>query len=177
MIELLSDDHADLDELFDDLLASSRAPEATDEIYRKLDTLWARLAVHVRAEHLQLFPALLQALDAKEGATPAALPDFEEIRSLVDRLRDDHDFFMHELAGAVKNMRLVLEDGRREDAAELVGDVYAALVGVKERLAVHNELEEARLYRWAEAIFRDARGEDLKRRLGSELENLPPRLH
>lgn len=175
MIELLSIDHAELDELFDGLLASLGARErSAAEIYRRLDTLWARLGVHVRAEHLQLFPAVLQALDAQEGALPAALPESEEIRRLVERLRDDHNFFMHELARAVKNLRLVLADERRAD--ELIDEASRMLSGVKERLAVHNELEEKQLYRWAEAIFRDARGDDLARGLKRELENLPHRL-
>ena len=53
--------------------------------------MWARLAVHIRTEHLHLFPAIARRVNAAERA--------------IDRLRADHDFFMRELAQAIAILR------------------------------------------------------------------------
>src|SRR5690242_4134902 len=102
---LLAHDHSELDAALADFvsaLADGDAPRSLDA----LDLFWARLAVHIRAENLHLFPALLRAADAVRGSTPdASLPQPTEIRNLVAQLREDHDFFMIELAAAVKQLR------------------------------------------------------------------------
>ena len=43
--------------------------------YSKLDLLWARLAVHIRAEHLHLFPAVINRLTGSTDTQPDARPD------------------------------------------------------------------------------------------------------
>ena len=53
-----------------------------------------RPAVHIRAEHLRLFPAVLSATRDDAGL-------YAEVESAVAALRRDHDFFMRELAAAV----------------------------------------------------------------------------
>lgn len=40
-------------------------------VFERLDYLWARLAVHVRAGHLHLFPALLAASAGRQARRPA----------------------------------------------------------------------------------------------------------
>jgi hypothetical protein len=61
MNNLLASDHDELDELLDKLFASFDASGSVEQIYQKLDLFWARLAVHIRAEHLHLFPLILGA--------------------------------------------------------------------------------------------------------------------
>jgi hypothetical protein len=51
----LADDHAALDEV----LRQLQEPLDTADVaasHAQLDLFWARLAVHIRAEHLHLFP-------------------------------------------------------------------------------------------------------------------------
>jgi hypothetical protein len=67
MIEILVQDYDEADSLFGGL---SRAFDLGDarEVFVRLDYLWARLAVHIRAEHLHLFPALIAATVAREDS-------------------------------------------------------------------------------------------------------------
>lgn len=53
---------------------SSAGTASAKELYQKLDLFWARLAVHIRAEHLHMFPALLRANNPEldQAATTAA---------------------------------------------------------------------------------------------------------
>ena len=64
MTKLLVDDHAEVDALFRDLWRDFDGGGARG-VFEKLDYLWARLAVHIRAEHLHLFPALLAASERR----------------------------------------------------------------------------------------------------------------
>src|SRR5215210_6365640 len=104
--QLLAEDHADVDGLFRKLL---HALEAGDGrlAFSLLDFLWARLAVHIRAENLSLFPAILRAADQAGGGhrTAPAAPQPEEARCAISELRIDHDLFMRKLADAVNRMR------------------------------------------------------------------------
>ena len=86
----LSDDHEAVGEIFDQLLTALKDRNPALSL-AKLDLLWARLGVHIRAEHLHLFPAVITRLD--------------EAQSVVDGLRSDHDFFMREFARAIGILR------------------------------------------------------------------------
>jgi hypothetical protein len=52
---VLVNDHSELDALADDLL--SALDEKRLKAFERIDLLWARLAVHIRAEHLCPFPS------------------------------------------------------------------------------------------------------------------------
>ena len=86
----LSDDHHSVDEVLKQLLAALDHRDVQTS-YARLDLLWARLAVHIRAEHLHLFPAVTKHL--------------REAQPMVEDLRTDHDFFMRELARAIAVLR------------------------------------------------------------------------
>ena len=88
--EKLSDDHEAVSEVLKQLL-TALANKDVQSSYSTLDLLWARLAVHIRAEHLHLFPAVTSRLT--------------EAQAVVDQLREDHDFFMRELARAIGILR------------------------------------------------------------------------
>jgi hypothetical protein len=72
---LLAHDHSELDGLLD-AACSALAAGALERSFETVDVFWARLAMHIRAEHLHLFPTVLQAVDAAAqknelGGTPS----------------------------------------------------------------------------------------------------------
>ena len=160
---LLEDDHASLDELLtelDEQLSKSNVSRAVE----LLDLFWARLAVHIRAEHLHLFPALTNAASQITGK--GSLPTLDEVEETLARLRSDHDFFMKELADMMKETR----------ARRPVVEIFRArLSTVRKRLETHNEIEEKQVYVWPALLFDEKTVIALGERLSYELKNLPPR--
>jgi len=150
--ERLLNDHHEVSEILKQLLAALHNLDVR-ATYSKLDLLWARLAVHIRAEHLHLFPAVMSRLT--------------EAQPVVDTLRMDHDFFMRELARAIGLLREL-------DEAKLsaVGDTVREIA---KRLATHNDIEENQIYHWASTILTEPEQTDLAARINAELENRPPR--
>lgn len=136
-----------------------------------LDYFWARLAMHIRAEHLHLFPALL------EKACAPGLP--ESLIDVVGRLPDDiatlkrdHDIFIKEIGKDVNRLR-VGDDAKAENLD--LGDVCKNLMVIAQRLEVHNELEERDIYPLAQALLTADEVTDLKVSIAKELANIPPR--
>jgi iron-sulfur cluster repair protein YtfE (RIC family) len=168
MAGLLVTDHAELDSLGRDLL-NAFDHEAAPEVLKKLDLVWARLAVHIRAEHLHLFPALL---DASKGV--AAVPSANEVEEALSKLREDHNFFMRELAACVETVR---EQAASEEATglESLEPVRRRVLGVFERLREHNRLEEEEVYHWPLALLSGSDRDRQDAAVRRELENLPPR--
>lgn len=160
MQQRLSDDHRAVSEVLQQLLTALDNGEVQTS-YAKLDLLWARLAVHIRAEHLHLFPAI-------EAKVSEAQPE-------IDGLRADHDFFMRELAAAIAILReLPRTIVRASDVAR-----FAAVAGtvreIEKRLATHDEIEEHQIYRWSSIILTQPEQSDLLARINAELENRPSR--
>ena len=146
----LSDDHRAVNEVLQQL-RKALDDKDVQAAYVKLDLLWARLAVHIRAEHLHLFPAVAARLRAAE--------------SVIEPLRSDHDFFMRELARAIGVLR---DYGELTAVAETVREI-------ENRLITHNEIEETQVYRWADTILTEPEQIELARRVKRELEKRPPR--
>ena len=154
----LSDDHNAVGEVLKQLLTALDSNDVATS-HSKLDLLWARLAVHIRAEHLHLFPAVTN-----------RLPDAQVI---VDQLRMDHDFFMRELAQAIAILRdLSIDRAAYEAELRAVGDAVRA---VEKRLATHNDVEEDEVYRHLGIILTHTEQSDLLARINAELQNRPPR--
>ena len=153
----LSDDHQAVAEVLKQLQTAlqNKDLEAT---YSKLDLLWARLAVHIRAEHLHLFPAIESRL--------------AETQPIIDNLRVDHDFFMRELAQAIGVLREAPKSASDETKLITVGNTVRE---VEKRLVEHNEIEENQIYNLADTILSDFEQMELARRINAELENRPPR--
>ena len=173
MTDPLVGDHAEVDDLFRELWREFDRGGARG-VFERLDYLWARLAVHVRAEHLHLFPALLAASVGSQGVGTDDAPAPGEVRAAVERLRVDHDFFMRELAGAVNAAReLAAQDGPpdRERLLQIRGRALA----VAERLAEHNRVEEQQVYLWPVALLTESALDTLREAMRREIENLPPR--
>jgi iron-sulfur cluster repair protein YtfE (RIC family) len=168
---LLEDDHESLAQLLAELDAELAEPNIA-RAFELLDLFWARLAVHIRAENMHLFPAIANA-SASLFTGKSSLPTSEEAHNLLLRLRSDHDFFMKELAQALKVIREIADN--QEAGATVIEDVRQRLIIIGKRLEVHNQLEERRLYSWPVMIFDEAKVVRLLERLRHELENLPPR--
>jgi hemerythrin superfamily protein len=164
--EILSDDHRAVGEILEQLLAALRDqdPEVS---FAKLDLLWARLAVHIRAEHLHLFPAVTRRMTESSDDLAPELNEAAQVT--IDKLRVDHDFFMHELARAVGVLREL------PTTTQSFNSVLETVLEVEKRLAAHNELEENEIYRWAGSILTESQQIELAARINTELENRPSR--
>jgi len=156
--DILERDHRELDQLLAELL-DELARDAPDAVasYHKLDLLWARLAVHIRAEHVVLFPALIAAANDD---------DREALTTTLAELRHDHDFFMKQLARAVKALRLVPDFGNEPETFTVIRQLIAE---VATRLTQHNHREENSIYPLAD------RSPSTRSHIKKELINLPNR--
>ncbi len=150
----LSDDHDAVSEVLQQLL-TALDNKNFETSYARLDLLWARLAVHIRAEHLHLFPAVTSRLS--------------EAQTIVENLRADHDFFMRELARAIG----ILREHPQND--EKLATVSVTVREVEKRLATHNEIEENKIYLWSKTVLTEPEQSELLARINAELENRPPR--
>lgn len=166
---LLANDHSKIDTLIVDVLSALEEGDKS-KAFARLDLLWARLAVHIRAEHLCLFPSILEANSWVSGADPK----YQESKSALDQLRLDHEFFMHELGTAVNAMRS-LEIAFDQEVVEL-RDVRDRVAKVQSRLDQHNRLEEDHVYRWVNILLGSQERAALTARIKYELENLPQRV-
>ena len=155
----LADDHAAVHEVLAQLVTALRNKDLKVS-YVKLDLLWARLAVHIRAEHLHLFPAVTSRMS--------------EAQTTVERLREDHDFFMRELARAVGILRELPRPLSSEDESRL-SSVLDVVLAVEKRLADHNDIEEREAYHWVATVLTETEQIDLAARVNAELENRPAR--
>lgn len=168
----LAHDHAALDELLKQLQQAVDAGDLEGSL-AKLDLFWARLAVHIRAEHHHLFPAVIAR--SKEIEDEALEPSLSQAESTVDRLRADHDFFMHELAQAIRILRDMAGATSSESVADGFKAVRNAIIEIEKRLAAHNEIEESQIYCWATALFDRQQQMELSRLIDEELAYHPPR--
>jgi hemerythrin superfamily protein len=172
----LAVDHADLGEL----LAEVRTALEAGDIKRshaRLDLFWARLAMHIRAEHLHLFPAILGALNETPKVNAGTTPSLSQALDAIEQLRRDHDFFMHELARAIATMRHLLTSSDQRFPARDLEDVNAQIIAVAERLATHNALEETHVYLWVKGLLNDEEQAELEMLMHRELGNLPLRFN
>ena len=172
--ELMGKDHEALDELLQRLESSLEKHELITS-FESLDFFWARLAVHIRAENVRLFPAILS---ARPEAFGAALPPLEEIEFTIQQLRIDHNFFMDELSEAVQTMRQLvrMEGYDQQNLVRELSRIRDHVHGVSTRLKAHNDVEEEQVYGWPALILSGSEVCVLEAALKREIENLPPRL-
>src|SRR5215213_7376924 len=161
----LAHDHAQLDALLKQLQQALKTGDH-EAGYTTLDLFWARLAVHIRAEHLHLFPRVLSRLSKTIDQTVGPSPS--QAQSIVDGLRADHDFFMHELAQAIGTLR-DMKNG------ETLKAIRETVLEVEKRLLVHNEIEEKQVYSWATALFDQQEQIELLTLINKELAHYPSR--
>ncbi|MEO6847216.1 MAG: hypothetical protein ABI443_06865 [Chthoniobacterales bacterium] len=104
---LLAHDHRELDITLADVL-SALADGEVERVYNNLDVFWARLAMHIRAENIHLFPALLRVSKIPERSS--GIPMLETVQTAIAQLRSDHGFFMSEIAATLKKLRTLRRD-------------------------------------------------------------------
>ena len=160
--EQLQHDHAELGELLNELDAALEANDAA-RTHATLDLFWARLAMHIRAEHLHLFPAISR-ISNDQALAPG------EPENTIAKLREDHDFFMRELSQSIAITR-----NAKENTAEQLAEVSKKIAAVRARLVKHNEIEETGIYVWSSSLLTEAEQSELTTQIQKELENLPPR--
>jgi predicted DNA-binding protein YlxM (UPF0122 family) len=168
----LADDHAALDDVLSQLRTALEGGDVADS-HAKLDLFWARLAVHIRAEHLHLFPTVLGRLTSN-SADPTSSPTFSDAETSIEQLRADHDFFMHELAQAIGILR-DLKAAERHAIDDGIRRVRDTILEIEKRLIVHNEIEENQIYCWVRTILNAPEQADLATLINAELANRPPR--
>ncbi len=167
----LSDDHHEVGEILNRLRTAIDNKDVQTS-YSFLDLLWARLAVHIRAEHLHLFPTVTTRLT---DAPDSVVPDLSEVQAIIAHLRADHDFFMRELARAVAVCRELPPNITEAADAAKFESVHNTVRAVEERLVTHNDIEESQVYRWSSTILTESEQLELLARTNAELENRPPR--
>jgi hypothetical protein len=151
--ESLETDHRELDLIYREAVDALSSGDAADAL-AKVDLFWARLAVHIRAEHVRVFP------------TVPRTPHNDDV---IARLRRDHNKFMAALAEAVGLLRGPI-------TSTSVSEARALVLQLGEQLAEHNRLEEVTVYREADTHLTHAQKADLALSIDAELKNLPPRL-
>jgi len=171
--ELLPADHSEVDQLLTEVLTSLRIADRQGA-FEMLDLFWARLAMHIRAEHLHLFPAILSTIRCGKVANKEGCPSLHSVTAVIGQLRTDHDHFMKELAGSIKRMRELIGDEQpaRLSAVEKITKVLEALSA---RLRAHNLVEEAEIYPLIDLVFEPADIMTLNAQIKRQLQNLPPR--
>lgn len=169
---LLVADHVEVDQLIRDLLDALDNGDAA-LAFGRLDLLWARLAMHIRAENLHLFPSILKAVEV--GDAKFETLTLEKASEAIARLRNDHDFFMHELADSVKTIREVRVTNQSSETTKQLYEVKQRIIAVGKRLKEHNQLEEELVYRWPKILLDESAQTHLAEQVRQEIENLPPR--
>jgi hypothetical protein len=64
----------------------------------------------------------------------------------IERLRADHDYFMHQLARAVEKMRMLLNVSEQLVIVEGLAIVKDTISEIEQKLADHNQIEEKQIY-------------------------------
>ena len=171
--EQLIADHHSLDKLLQQL-KRALAQRELEDTRAKLDLFWARLAVHIRAEHLHLFPRVLNSLERKQHL-PASAPTTAAAQASIISLQTDHDLFMSELALAVKIVRGLAAGSDPSALAAALHEIAEKVEQVARRLVTHNEMEENQIYRWVSIVLSNDEQVKLWRQISRELQNRPPR--
>jgi hypothetical protein len=167
--DLLGHDHQELSLLLDRLRLALKGQDL-DSCFQLLDEFWARLAMHIRAEHLHLFPAILRAAECRRDNHRPAI---EEVHAAIEALRADHNYFMQQLSEAIKSVRAAMT--QQVQPLTICDSVRDRINAVANRLEEHNQLEEGQVYLWASLLLSKIELEGLNISLRRELDNLPPR--
>lgn len=169
----LKSDHEVLGEIVNQLKIQLGKPDLP-WAFETLDLLWGSLAIHIRAENICLFPAILNAPRIKFGEGNN-FPEYEEVKATIDNLRSDHNFFMTQLGSAMKELRGLMIHPENYSMQDTVADLRRRINSVSDLLRVHNETEEEIIYRWPSLLLDDETLNQLEVGVRTEIENMPPR--
>lgn len=174
--KLLAADHNELDQLLRALLTALDEADVA-AAFARLDLFWARLAMHIRAEHLHLFPEIIKEVNQQAGRSAEATARLTGVPEAIAQLHKDHDFFMHQLAISIKTTRASLTAVDRRSAVNDLAEVRKMMTTLSTRLEAHNKLEEELVYRLATELLEPSQQSRLEAGIRKELENLPPRFN
>ncbi len=173
--EQLIDDHTALDRVLKQLQSALRSRDI-EVAHSKLDLFWARLAVHIRAEHLHLFPTVLSSLE-KAAVSHESVPT-------LDGGADGHcatasgSRLFHARVGACNGDHApTIDVVGAAHAPEGLNNVENIVLEVEERLVKHNELEEMQVYRWATILLNSEEQAKLANQITTQLHKHPPRFN
>jgi len=169
--DLLGKDHQQLDRLLGAVRAALEGENCV-EAFQTLDLFWARLAMHIRAENLHLFPSVLNKLEGEDGESHCQDLPSREVQKAIERLTVDHKFFMKQLSRAIRILRETGIAGNSEVDLETVREIVRE---VSERLTAHNELEEMIIYQMPAKLASVEERIELAALIQRELKNVPPR--
>lgn len=169
----LSDDHLAIHQVLHELKTTLENCEV-ETSHAKLDLFWARLAVHIRAEHLHLFPTIMAGVreNTPDDSSKLTLMAAE---AAIDELRGDHNFFMDALAEAMQTIRTLGKFSDQRKDLEGLKRIRDAVLEIERRLVRHNEIEENKIYRWAALVLSEQEQIELMTKIEQELANRPPR--
>lgn len=167
---LLIHDHSKLDEILEQVFGALERGDHR-QTFLTLDQFWARLAMHIRAEHLHLFPALLQ--NFRDSNSQGEIADgVSRLPNNISALRCDHDFFVKEIG---KDVNLLRADEKEKREKGDLGEIHNNLTIIAEKLEVHNRLEEADVYPLVQVLLTAEERAELEVSMLRELAKLPPR--
>jgi len=86
MNRILDHDHSELDTMLESVIAAL-AKGVLDEAFERLDVFWGRLAVHIRAGNIHLFPALILAVKRTPLGSAISHPEASRIARLASGRR------------------------------------------------------------------------------------------
>lgn len=169
--ELLAKDHKQLDKLLGAVRAALEGKNSI-EAFETLDLFWARLAMHIRAENLHLFPAILERVKGDDPESHGEYLLSREVQNAIGSLTSDHNFFMRQLSRAIKILR---ETPLASDSLVELETVREIVSEVSERLTAHNELEETMIYQMPRKLLPREQQTELATLIQRELEKPPTR--
>lgn len=169
-MRVLTDDHESLNKLLLELMGLVRGPDFRWS-FELLDLFCAQLAVHIRAENVCLFPAILSAPNNR--FTEAGL-ELTALKATIERLKLEHNILTEELMKAARLMRQLLNDNEN---GELTDDTVKSLAVVAILLAEHQELEEREVCPAAKLVLDPAEFARLEEAVERETYKLPEDLH
>ncbi len=169
-------DHKLMQEVLDDLTSLLQKRDVNWS-FELLDLFWSQLAVHIRAENVCLFPAILNA-PRDAFSEDRGLPPYQQVKSTIDSLRADHTFFVDQVAQVLRRIRELLADPEisRISLETALKDIQMTMESVAERLEIHWRLEEKQVYRWPELLLAPDQYELLTTVLSGEVEKMPRRV-
>lgn len=171
--ENLDRDHKLMEDVLEDL-AGILQRQDLNRAFELLDLFWTQLTVHIRAENVCLFPAILTAPRSSFSAD-RGLPSYEEVKTTIDTLREDHRFFVEQISQALRQIReLTAQTGEPQpDSESQLFEIRRRMITVANRLREHNRLELQRVYPWPELLLPAEEYELLKAVLTGEVEKMP----
>jgi iron-sulfur cluster repair protein YtfE (RIC family) len=169
----LKTDHRVLGEMLNQLTIQLGKPDLA-WAFENLDLLWGSLAVHIRAENICLFPAILNAPRERFDANNK-IPPYEQARTTIEQLRSEHNSFMSQLGQAMKELRAMIIHPESYSVEVTVPDIRNRIAVFADELHEHNKIEENQVYLWPALLLDQESLERLRVGVRSEIENLPSR--